>query len=167
MAKTYEYRVYRETICPPFLDRYVLACSWPMDVDAMRKAAKHFEGDHDFLSFAAKDPDLTSRGPSGLEPDQYAELPKIPRTTVRTIFSSAWKQKRTETGEFLIYRVRGSGFLHHMVRNLVGTMLDVGRGRLKSEEIPEMLAARARSASGPTAPARGLFLHSVEYGEQK
>jgi tRNA pseudouridine38-40 synthase len=167
VAKIYEYRVFRQTICPPFLDRYVLACSWPMAVDAMRKAAEHFEGDHDFLSFAAKDPDLTSRGPSGLEPDQIAELPKIPRTTARTIFSSTWEQKRTETGEFLIYRVRGNGFLHHMVRNLVGTMLDVGRGRLRSEEIPEMLAARARSAAGPTAPARGLFLHSVEYGEQK
>ncbi len=64
----------------------------------------------------------------------------------------------------LVYRVRGSGFLHHMVRNLVGTMLDVGRGYRTASEIPAMLAARSRSAAGPTAPARGLFLHSVEYG---
>ena len=62
--------------------------------------------------------------------------------------------------------MRGNGFLHHMVRNLVGTMLDVGRGLCGLEEIPGILAARSRSAAGPTAPARGLFLHSVEYGEQ-
>ena len=167
VAKTYEYRVFREVICPPFLDRYVLACSWPMDVDALQKAARLFEGEHDFKSLAATDPDLATRGPSALEPCQNAELPKIPRSTIRTIFSSTWERHRSEDGEFLIYRVRGSGFLHHMVRNLVGTMMDVGRGRLRSEEIPEILAARARSVAGPTAPARGLFLHSVEYGGEK
>jgi tRNA pseudouridine38-40 synthase len=63
----------------------------------------------------------------------------------------------------LVYRVRGNGFLHHMVRNLVGTMLDVGRGRLHPTDIPGILAARARAAAGPTAPPTGLFLHSVEY----
>ena len=167
VAKTYEYRVFREASCPPFLHPYVLACSWSMDVDAMQEAAKLFEGEHDFLSFAATDPDLASRGPSGLEPGQSTEVPLIAPTAIRTIFSSTWKQDRTEAGELLIYRIRGSGFLHHMVRNLVGTMLDVGRGRLKSDEIPGILAARARSAAGPTAPARGLFLHSVEYGEGK
>jgi tRNA pseudouridine38-40 synthase len=67
----------------------------------------------------------------------------------------------------LVYRVRGSGFLHHMVRNLVGTMLDVGRGRLSADAIPAILAARSRSAAGPTAPAQGLFLHSVEYDEHE
>jgi tRNA pseudouridine38-40 synthase len=65
----------------------------------------------------------------------------------------------------LVYRVRGNGFLHHMVRNLVGTMLDVGRGHLAPEEIPGILAACDRSAAGATAPARGLFLYSVEYDE--
>ncbi len=82
---------------------------------------------------------------------------------MRTIFSSAWEQQKTEAGDLLVYRVRGNGFLHHMVRNLVGTMLDVGRGHLNMEEIPGIIAARSRSAAGPTAPARGLFLHSVEY----
>jgi tRNA pseudouridine38-40 synthase len=67
----------------------------------------------------------------------------------------------------LVYRVRGNGFLHHMVRNLVGTMLDVGRGRLNADAIPGILAARARAAAGPTAPAQGLFLLSVEYGKEK
>ncbi len=83
--------------------------------------------------------------------------------TVRSIFSSGWEERRCEAGALLVYRVRGSGFLHHMVRNLVGTMLEVGRGRLECRVIPGILAARSRSAAGPTAPARGLFLHSVEY----
>ena len=72
-----------------------------------------------------------------------------------------------EAGALLVYRVRGSGFLHHMVRNLVGTMLDIGRGRIPVDEIPKILAARSRSAAGPTAPAQGLFLHSVEYPTQE
>ena len=86
-------------------------------------------------------------------------------TAIRTIFSSTWERHQGEAGELLVYRVRGNGFLHHMVRNLVGTMVDVGRGRLKAEDIPGILAARARAAAGPTAPAQGLFLHSVEYDE--
>ena len=85
-------------------------------------------------------------------------------STIRIIFSSIWTKQAIEGGDLLVYRVRGNGFLHHMVRNLVGTMLDVGRGHRQTEEIPAIFAARARSAAGPTAPARGLFLHSVEYG---
>jgi tRNA pseudouridine38-40 synthase len=82
---------------------------------------------------------------------------------VRTIYGSEWEQPQTEAGELLVYRVRGNGFLHHMVRNLVGTMLDVGRGQIALDALPGILAAESRSAAGPTAPARGLFLHSVEY----
>jgi tRNA pseudouridine38-40 synthase len=170
VAKTYEYRVFRGEICPPFLAPYVYACSWPMDMEALQRAARLFEGRHDFLSFAATDPDLTSRG---LEEDAEPGERPIPRpgfqtepsapTTVRTVFSSAWETRPSPEGKLLIYRVRGSGFLHHMVRNLVGTMLEVGRGRRSAEEIPGILAARSRAAAGPTAPAKGLFLCSVEY----
>ena len=83
--------------------------------------------------------------------------------TVKRIYSSGWEERPSEAGALLVYRVRGSGFLHHMVRNLVGTMLDVGRRRLGADSIAGILAARSRAAAGPTAPARGLFLHSVEY----
>jgi tRNA pseudouridine38-40 synthase len=183
VAKTYEYRVFCESICPPFLVPYVYACPWPMDVAALRRAAQIFEGEHDFLSFAATDPDLASRT-LGLDAKPIQKLIQepaqkpIPRAsfqleaptaaaTVRRIFSSAWEERSTETGPLLVYRVRGSGFLHHMVRNLVGTMVEVGRGRLPCEQIPAILAARNRSVAGPTAPARGLFLHSVEYDEQE
>jgi tRNA pseudouridine38-40 synthase len=166
LAKTYEYRIFREALCPPFLARYVLACPWPIDVEALQRSARLFEGHHDFRSFAATDPDLAGRSsePDSM-PDQELRAHRPP--TERTIFSSVWEPRRSEAGSLFVYRVRGNGFLHHMVRNLVGTMLEVGRGNLDLEEIPQILAARSRSAAGPTAPAHGLFLHSVEYGEQE
>jgi tRNA pseudouridine38-40 synthase len=172
VAKTYEYRVYRGAICPPFLAPHVYACSWPMDLVALQKSARVFEGKHDFLSFAATDPELVKLG---VDEDAEPEERPLPRpgfqleppmaATVKTVFSSTWEAQPSPEGELLVYRVRGSGFLHHMVRNLVGTMLDVGRGRTGVDEIPGILAARSRAAAGPTAPAQGLFLCSVEYGE--
>jgi tRNA pseudouridine38-40 synthase len=160
-AKTYEYRVYRDAICPPALARYVYPCAWPMNLDNMQAAAKLLEGEHDFLSFAATDPDLAARN-CDKEPDPE----QLVKSTIRTVFSSEWEEACDPAGTMLIYRVRGNGFLHHMVRNFVGTLLDVGRGRLKANAMPEILAAKARAAAGPTAPARGLFLHSVEYGQR-
>jgi tRNA pseudouridine38-40 synthase len=162
VAKTYEYRIYRGEICPPFLARYVYACRWSMDMELLQRSARLFEGEHDFLSFAATDPDLTTR----IASSSHDLAEEINAPTVRTIYSSGWEEQKTEAGELLVYRVRGNGFLHHMVRNLVGTMLDVGRGHLRCEETAGILAARNRSAAGPTAPARGLFLISVEYDEQ-
>jgi tRNA pseudouridine38-40 synthase len=170
VAKTYEYRVYRGEICPPFLARYVYPCRWSLDMDLLQRSARLFEGEHDFLSFAATDPDLTTRiACSSHDLNQEIQAPPAPTaatTTVRTIYSSRWEERKSEADELLVYRVRGNGFLHHMVRNLVGTMLDVGRGQLRCEEIAEIFAARNRAAAGPTAPARGLFLISVEYGKE-
>jgi tRNA pseudouridine38-40 synthase len=190
IAKTYEYRVFRERICPPFLARYVHACPWPMDLELLQRSARFFEGEHNFLSFAATDPDQASRKTSptpelsekpNQDPDAETDIrlespalessalqssvdgPLRKKGAIRTISSSIWEHRKTESGDLLIYRVRGNGFLHHMVRNLVGTMLDVGRGYLDIRTIPAMLAARSRSAAGPTAPAQGLYLHSVEY----
>ncbi|WP_433969786.1 hypothetical protein [Tunturiibacter gelidiferens] len=85
----------------------------------------------------------------------------IPTDNTRTIFHSAWHQH----GDLLIYRITGSGFLHHMVRNLVGTFVEAAANRLSPDDIPKILAARNRSAAGPTAPARGLFLVEVSYTE--
>jgi len=142
LAKTYEYRIYRGETCPPFLARYVLACAWKMDVSRLEMAAQAFLGEHDFLSFAATDPDLTTRNLSpttGQEPATGA---------VRTIFTSTWEERDNDAGDMLIYRVRGSGFLHHMVRNLVGTMLDVGRRQMNLEDIPQILAAGTEPQPG-------------------
>jgi tRNA pseudouridine38-40 synthase len=172
VAKTYEYRVFVERVggeprrvCPPFLARYVLAYPWPLELDALQAAARAFVGTHVFLSFAATDPDLAARGQ--VVEDEDGEPVK---NAVRTVYGSAWHEERTVDGMMgdgvmMIYRVRGSGFLHHMVRNMVGTMLDVGRGYTEASAIAGMIAACARAAAGPTAPGRGLFLHSVEYPE--
>jgi tRNA pseudouridine38-40 synthase len=154
VAKTYEYRIFQSGICPPMLARYVYACPWRLNLKVLQDAARLFAGEHDFLSFAATDPDLSTRSASATT----ALAPAI-----RTIYASDWEERRTDAGPLLVYRIRGNGFLHHMVRNLVGTMVEVGRGRLGVSAIPVILAARSRSAAGPTAPARGLFLHSVEY----
>jgi tRNA pseudouridine38-40 synthase len=144
-SKTYRYRIYREPICPPFLARYVWHYPYPLNEQAMVESAAAMIGEKDFTSFAAVDPE---RGQEG-----------EPISNVRTIFSSAWERK----GEELIYTVRGSGFLHHMVRNLVGTFLLVGRGTLQRADLTRILEARSRSAAGATAPASGLYLVEVEY----
>jgi tRNA pseudouridine38-40 synthase len=164
IAKTYEYGIFRGEICPPFLSRYAYACPWPMDFEAIEASARYFLGRHDFLSFAATDPDLSTRNAMP-EPGQ-SDLPRV-QGAVRTIFASAWRQRQTPAGSIWLYRIRGDGFLHHMVRNMVGTMLDVGRGHLDAEDMPAILAAGSRSAAGPTAPARGLFLDSVEFIDEQ
>ena len=151
VAKTYEYRIFRGELCSPFLARYVHLCRWRLDLDLLQAAARDVIGEHDFMSLAASDPELGVR-------DEEATVGK---STVRTIFSSSW----TEAEDLLIYRVRGNGFLHHMVRNLVGTMLEIGRAQFPAGAMLGILAAKARSAAGPTAPAKGLFLHSVEYDQ--
>ena len=108
---------------------------------------------------------MSPRGGRVLRPLPRPDFqPEPPAATLRTIFSSQWEERESEAGPIFVYRVRGSGFLHHMVRNLVGTMLDAGRGLTAPAAIPAILAARRRAAAGPTAPAAGLFLHSVEYG---
>jgi tRNA pseudouridine38-40 synthase len=187
LAKTYEYRLFLGPVCPPFLARYVYACPWPINFEWMQECACVFEGCHNFLSFAATDPDVTARkleaklNAGELPYNPHPHAPAGKEGAVRTIYSSGWERHGSDhggqpghqpgaqfgeqAGDQVIYRVRGNGFLHHMVRNLVGTMIDVGRGYLALEAVPGILAARVRSAAGPTAPAQGLFLHSVEYDE--
>ena len=150
-AKTYRYRIHRAPICPPFVARYVWHYPYPLDEAEMMAAAEAVMGEHDFTSFAAVDPERVERMKPNGEED--------PPTNVREIFSSAWKRE----GEEFIYMVRGNGFLHHMVRNLVGTFVLVGKKSVSREGLARILEARERSAAGPTAPASGLCLVSVEY----
>lgn len=161
-AKTYVYRMYRGAICPPFLARYVWHYPFPLDERAMVKAARIVVGDHDFTSFAAVDPERVERIAQGgnLNHGDHGETRgKSQTSNVRTIFSSDWER----SGDEFIYTVRGSGFLHHMVRNLVGTFLLVGKGTLNGEDFCTILSARDRSSAGATAPAGGLYLAGVEY----
>ena len=139
-AKTYEYRIWRGEICPPFERPYFHHFPYPLDEQAMMAAAPVLEGEHDFIAFAAAD---ERYGPG--------------YSTVRTVFSSRlWRE-----GERLLYRVRGSGFLKHMVRNMAGTLLEVGKGNLNGAGLERLWRPPARC--GATAPACGLFLMCVEY----
>jgi tRNA pseudouridine(38-40) synthase len=221
LRKTYEYRILpNNRICSPMLAPFVWACPLTLDLAQLQQAAAHILGTHDFTSFAASDPDLTTRNkpttntpsntanhadnhppdpasfeaissePASFDATYFAQLDsdivaeaedeasaraaagntldsakkvesvnKESPTNTRTIHHSAWHQQ----DDLLIYRVTGSGFLHHMVRNLVGTFVEAGSGRVSPNTIPTILAARNRHAAGPTAPARGLFLVEVIY----
>jgi tRNA pseudouridine38-40 synthase len=139
-GKTYEYRIYRGPSCPPFEWRYTHHYPFPMDVERLLALAPLLEGEHDFAAFAAADD---------------REL----ATTCRTIFSSRWEVN----GDRLCYRVRGSGFLKHMVRNLVGVFLEAGKGNLDADGLRKLLAPNPGQRAGPTAPAKGLFLVQVDY----
>ena len=159
LAKTYRYRIYRRAICPPFLARYVWHYPYPLDEEAMARAAGVVVGERDFTSFAAVDPEKGmdhEEQPSNL---QRSRSGNEQASNVRRIFSSSWERTEDE----LAYTVRGSGFLHHMVRNLVGTFILMGKGTLRVEDMSRILEARDRSTAGATAPASGLYLVSVEY----
>jgi tRNA pseudouridine38-40 synthase len=164
-AKTYRYRILRTAICPPFLTRYVWHYPYPLEEPAMVAAASMVVGEHDFTSFAAVDPERVERMaaeeniPATGIPSTEVGTTNARTTNIRTIFSSSW----TRESEELIYTVHGSGFLHHMVRNLVGTFLLVGKGTVSVEDLRRILGARERTAAGPTAPATGLYLVEVEY----
>ncbi len=142
VAKTYEYRIARGEICSPFERRYVHHHPYPLDEAALLALAPLIEGEHDFSAFAASD----DRDAQGL-------------SKVRTVFSSRWER----SGEHLVYRVRGSGFLKHMVRNLVGVFLEAGKGNVDRNGLLERLRPGCAIPAGPTAPPQGLFLDSVEY----
>jgi tRNA pseudouridine38-40 synthase len=136
VSKTYRYRLFRAPVCPPFEWRYVHHHPYPLNEDAMAKAAREFEGEHDFTVFAAAD-EKNGEG----------------RSKVRTIFHSRLER----CGDWLDYTVCGSGFLKHMVRNMVGTLIEAGRGNID-------FAGGIPGKCGPTAPAKGLMLMEVEYG---
>ena len=144
--KTYRYRIYRGRVLPPFEHRRALHYPWPLDVERMAEVARLFEGEHDFTAFAAS---------SGSEDDDRD------RSAVRLILSS--ELVREPSGEEIAYVVRGRSFLRYMVRKTVGTLIEVGKGRLTAREVLQLFELRDRSRSGPTVPAEGLYLVSIDY----
>jgi tRNA pseudouridine38-40 synthase len=154
LAKTYRYRVYRGRVTPPFRWRYVHQDSSVLDFVAMEEAAQIMVGEHDFTTFAA------STGSE--EDDQEREM-------TRVIYCSRFFRMPDSSfagaDEEWIYEVRGKSFLRYMVRKMVGTLVEVGRGRMLPADIPELFEKRDRSKSGPTMPPQGLCLMKVEYPE--
>ena len=147
-GKVYRYRIYRGKVVPPSVWRYVLHYPFPLDEEAMKEAAGRFVGAHDFASFAAS---------TGSEEDDKE------RNMVREIYGT--ELKRTEDGEELWFTVHGRSILRYMVRKMVGSLLEVGRGRMTPGDIERLYEIRDRSKSGPTVPAQGLWMVKVELEE--
>ena len=139
-AKRYRYRMWQAEVLSPFERRFVWHVPAPLDIAAMDAGARSLEGEHDFAAFQA----------AGSET----------RQTERILWSSTI---RDAGDSLLVYEVRGSGFLRHMVRAIVGSLVEVGRGRHSPEWIADVLRSKDRTRAGPTAPPEGLFLVSVEY----
>jgi tRNA pseudouridine38-40 synthase len=139
VSKTYRYQIYRGNILPPHLLREYFHFPYPINIAKMKEAVRFFVGDHDFAS--------------------YAKTSSAPANTMRRIFRCDLKQE----GLKLTLTVEGNGFLHHMVRNMAGTLLEVGRGAIRMESFIELFNKRDRAQAGFTAPAHGLILLKVQY----
>ncbi len=137
--KRYCYRLLLAPYHCPFERNYAWQLHYLLDLEAMREASAYLLGEHDFASF---------QGVGG---------------SVKTSIRSLEKLSFNLEGKLLRIDVAGNGFLRHMVRNIVGTLVEIGRGKLSPEDLPKILAARDRAQAGPTAPPQGLYLVKVEY----
>jgi tRNA pseudouridine38-40 synthase len=140
-SKTYEYRIWNAAVLPPFLRLYLWHVPQRLDVVAMNAAAAAIVGEHDFAAFQGVGTPVHS--------------------TVRRVIAARWRDQTRD--EPLTFEVTGEGFLRHMVRALVGTMVEIGRGGREIDEMARLIVSKDRHAAGRTAPANGLFLSRVEY----
>ena len=143
-SKVYRYRVSNTSVMSPFQRRFAWHISRKLDVGAMNAAAGELIGQHDFCCFQAKGGHVS--------------------TSTRTVTRSHWTEEPLAGGgRLLTYEIGGTGFLKYMVRNIIGTLAEVGDGRRAPQSIRELLASRNRAAAGPTAPPTGLYLVRVDY----
>jgi tRNA pseudouridine38-40 synthase len=152
-AKRYAYRIATAAVCSPFERRYVWHVTHPLDRGAMREALAALVGTHDFAAFQAagsrvRETSRTLYEASLEESDPTAPWPRGPGSGVAADLTLV---------------LRGDGFLRHMVRNIAGTLVEIGRGRWPPSQMTAILASRNRRLAGPTAPPQGLFLVEVEY----
>ena len=138
-GKSYEYRIWNARVVPPFLRLYTWHVIEKLNLDAMSAAAPAIVGARDFAAFRS--------------------ARSINHTTVRSITHAAWRRE----GDLLVFEIAGAGFLRYMVRSLVGTMVEMGRGQRPASDMADLLAKPDRSAAGRTAPPHGLFLVTVSY----
>ena len=139
IAKSYEYRIWNGRTLPPFIRLYAWHISDALDVEEMREGTRAIVGEHDFAAF---------RGAGGVN-----------HTTVRTISAADW----IADGDALTFEISGTGFLRYMVRSLVGTLVEIGRGARPADDMARLLTSPQRSEVGRTAPPHGLFLVKVDY----
>ncbi|RKD20869.1 tRNA pseudouridine38-40 synthase [Caminicella sporogenes DSM 14501] len=138
-GKKYLYRILNSKYHDPFIRKYITHVPEKLDLEAMKTAANYFIGEHDFTSFTTAKSKKKSR--------------------VKKVFDV----EIFKDGDIIEILFYGKGFLHNMVRIMVGTLLEVGYGKMKPEYIKELLEKKDRSLAGPTAPPQGLFLYEVEY----
>lgn len=138
VEKEYRYRIFRGE-GDVFRRHYVYMCPYPLHIEEMKRAARYFVGTYDFTSFCAAN------------------------TTVEDMVRTVTFATIEEQGDELVFICRGNGFLYNMVRIMVGTLLEVGRGKRKAEDIPNIIAGKDRSLAGKTAPGHGLYLWHVRY----
>lgn len=139
-AKTYRYTVVNGDFCDPFIRRYAARYFYSLDIPLMRSASRYLLGRHDFRAFKTN--------------DGMGE-----KNTVRTVKEIRIKKD----GNIVYFDVKADGFLYNMVRNIAGTLIEIGRGKMKDDFIKAILKKKDRKLCGPTAPAKGLCLLNVEY----
>ena len=140
-VKTYEYRILNREMPDPVCRRSTVHVSYPLNLGDMRTAAGYLKGEHDFKSFCSP----------------HTEV----KDTVRTVHSLEIEKE----GDIITVRISGNGFLYNMVRIIVGTLINVGRGACPPEKVKEILEARDRRKAAATAPAKGLVLKYIRYGK--
>lgn len=139
-SKVYHYRIFNNPVRTALERNRCWHVRAPLDIDAMNRAAAHLLGTHDFESFCAARCEVEDR--------------------VRTVTEASF---RMEAGGMIVFRIEADGFLRHMVRNIVGTLVDIGKGATPGGDLVRILSAKDRREAGPAAPARGLFLMEVRY----
>jgi tRNA pseudouridine38-40 synthase len=155
-SKTYQYWIWNAPVLPPAIRHWCWHVARDLDVDAMNAAARLFEGRHDFACFQSTGSDV--------------------KTTVRTVVCAQVRRERGPDAAdaianrlgagataFVVFEVEADGFLRHMVRAMIGTLIEIGDGRRAADSIPALLATGDRAQAGPTAPAHGLVLLSIQY----
>ena len=173
-SKVYRYQIYRGPVMPPHLAGEHFHYPYALDARLMERAARLFVGEHDFAGFAAKSglrPERQCAGSHSTVEGGFSERRQgqttgpthrshnVEGSTVRRILRCDLKSR----GQRLIFTVEGNGFLHHMVRNMVGTLLDLGRGKMAFRHFEQLFEKRDRTLAGFTAPAHGLILLRVRY----
>ena len=153
-SKTYRYRIWNGDVASPFERRYAWHLVGALDVEAMRRAARLLEGAHDFAAFQA-----SGSGTQSTE-RRILSLRIEDSTNQSSILNPQFSMMRSP---LIAFEIEGEGFLRHMVRVIVGSLVEVGRGRRAPEWIGHVLVSRERAMAGPTAPPHGLFLASVNY----